>query len=149
MFEEGRTNFRIQGTHKGSYMLLHSQELDYHLKNQTFTSQRLSSRIDIGKIIRRLFEGINNSYAPYDLEAIKLFVPFSRDSEGGIQAMFYAAGMQTGTGDIFIDCDYSKCFNIFNDDTLRYIQNIAGWTARPEIHLIHENAKACEWRPNL
>ena len=54
----------------------------------------------------------------------------------------------TGTGDIVIDCGYTKCFTkMATDGTFRYVQNIAGWTARPEVHQRIDGIQPCDWRP--
>ena len=36
---------------------------------------------------------------------------------------------------------------MYNFGTFRFIQNIAGWTARPEVIFLTENKKPYEWRP--
>ena len=75
------------------------------------------------------------------------FKPFSINSEGGISTLVYQAD-EKGRGDIIIDCGYTKCFlNMYNSGTFRFIQNIAGWTARPEIVFLTENKKPYQWRP--
>lgn len=82
-------------------------------------------------------------------EKILPFKPFAVDSDGGITILFYPANLKTGTGDIVIDCGFSKLFSDLNlEGTLRYIQNLAGWTYRPEVHMrMNRNIKPCEWRP--
>ena len=37
--------------------------------------------------------------------------------------------------------------NMKNEGVFQYIRNIAGWTARPEIHLINDKKSPSEWRP--
>ena len=65
---------------------------------------------------------------------IKPFIPFARDSEGGITSLIRLAS-NNGEGDIIIDGGFTKLFlNMEEEGTFRYIQNIAGFTARPEIH---------------
>ena len=97
----------------------------------------------------KIFEGITISFAPYDLKNIAPFKPFSRESEGVISSLFYSANSLTGTGDIVIDCGYTKCFTkMTTDGTFRYVKNIAGWTARPEVHIRNEpEIQPCNWRP--
>ena len=70
---------------------------------------------------------------------MKPFKPFSRDSAGGVSSLFYCANLLTGVGDIFIDCCFTKLFTKMTSDmktngTFSYVQNITGWTARPEVH---------------
>ncbi|KAK8886556.1 hypothetical protein M9Y10_042020 [Tritrichomonas musculus] len=52
-----------------------------------------------------------------------------------------------GTGDIVIDCGYTKCFaNLTENGTYRHIQNIARWTMNMETH-ISSGFNPKEWRP--
>lgn len=147
----GKTKLRIQGEHAGNDTLLPddsntlSNIKTFNRSPQYFKEcQRTTLSHNIGKI----FEGITISFAPYNLEDIKPFKPFARDSEGGISSLFYTANLTTGTGDIVIDCGYTKCFTqMESDGTFRYIQNIAGWTARPEIHKHIDSIEPCDWRP--
>ena len=63
-----------------------------------------------------------------DPEKLKPFVPFSRDSDGGYNSLFY--GSNDKHGDIVIDCSYTKFFLEMNSSgTPRYIQNIISWLA--------------------
>jgi hypothetical protein len=69
------------------------------------------------------------------LDDIKPFIPFARDSEGGITSFFKLASNK-GEGDLIFDGGDSKLFNDMKEKgTYRYIQNIIGLTARPEVHL--------------
>ena len=66
---------------------------------------------------------------------IQPFVPFARDSEGGITS-FLKLASDNGEGDLIVDGGFTKLFiNMKENGTFRYIQNIAAFTARPEIHL--------------
>lgn len=54
-----------------------------------------------------------------------------KDSEGGISALFYPGDRDPDhkTGDIIIDCGYSKLFDAMTSEgTSKYVQNIAAWT---------------------
>ena len=96
-----------------------------------------------------LFEGDTICYASTDdYERLLPFHPFSRDSDNGISSLFYLSDDKK-RGDIFIDCGFTKLFiNMEKDDTaFRYFQNIASWSARPEIHMIYDNKDIKEWRP--
>ena len=98
-----------------------------------------------------LFEGNNLSYTNTDnFEKLLPFHPFSRDSDNGISSLFYLAD-EKKRGDIIIDCGFTKLFlNMKKDDSVfRYFQNIASWTARPELHLIYDCIDAKDWRPEL
>lgn len=77
---------------------------------------------------------------------IKPFIPFARDTEGGITSLFYLAN-DSGQGDLILDGGWTKLFyNMEEDGTFRYIQNIAGFTARPEVHLSN-NINPKDYRP--
>ena len=71
---------------------------------------RKINRSSFNHNITKLFEGFTNSYASYDLESIKPFKPFARDSEGGLMTLFYTANLDAGTGDIIIDCSYTRLY---------------------------------------
>jgi len=154
----GKTNFRITGEHLGNTILKPDESPDL-THPQTFNRSPLHfkqcHRTTLSHNIGKIYEGITISYAPYDLEKIKPFIPFARDSgekqtlhNSGISSMFYPANLKTGTGDIVIDCGYTKLFSkITTDGTFRYIQNIAGWTGRPEIHKRVDGKEPSEWRP--
>ena len=67
-------------------------------------------------------------------EDIFPFIPFARDSEGGITSLFKLAN-DSGEGELIIDGGFTKLFiNMEEKGTFKYIQNIAGFTGRPEIH---------------
>jgi len=104
-----------------------------------------------------IFEGITIGYAIDKKENKKIsfgefeklypFKPFSINSDGGVSTLIYEAD-EEGRGDIIIDCGYTKCFlNMLNTGTYRFIQNIAGWTARPEKIFKLEKKNPWEWRP--
>ena len=80
------------------------------------------------------------------LNDIKPFIPFARDSEGGITSFFKLASNK-GEGDLIFDGAWTRIFiNMKKKGTYRYFQNIIGFTARPEVHLSnHINPK--EYRP--
>ena len=144
-----KTKLRIHGEHKGEGYLKPDPSGTLQ-NNSTFNRHpnifKQCQRPMLSNNIGRIFEGISIGYA--DSDKIYPFKPFSKDSEGGISALFYPANIKTGTGDIIIDCGYTKCFTkMETDGTSLYIQNIAGWTARPEVHLIVDGKQPHEWRP--
>ena len=114
--------------------------------------QRQSLSHNLGQI----YEGYTISYAVdknnkkisfKESEKLLPFKPFAINSEGGISTILYEADSQ-GRGDILIDCGYTKCFlNMYRTGTYKFIQNIAGWTARPEIKFLAENINPWDWRP--
>ena len=81
-------------------------------------------------------------------ELLKPFVPFSRDSDGGYNSLFY--GSNNEKGDIIIDCSYTKFFlEMTSSGTPRYIQNIICWLAAFEKHNKNEGLDGSEFRPKL
>ena len=106
-------------------------------------------RLKLDHNLFNLYEGENLCYTNTDdFDKLLPFHPFSRDSENGINSLFYLSD-EKGRGDIFIDCGFTKLFkNMEKDDSaFRYFQNIASWSARPEIHLSHDGIDAKDWRP--
>ena len=80
------------------------------------------------------------------LDDIKPFIPFARDSEGGITSFFKLASNK-GEGDLIFDGGFTKIFiNMKEKGTFRYVQNIIGFTARPEVHLSN-NINPKNYRP--
>lgn len=76
------------------------------------------------------------------------FIHFAKDSDGGITIMYYCADNKAGTGDVILDGWFTKLFiNMTEEGTYNYIQNIIGWTARPEVHYIVDRESETEWRP--
>ena len=106
--------------------------------------------------IYQIYEGITISYAVPNINSrkpltdpklLEPFVPFSKDSDGGINSLFYC-GTNCGEGDIVIDCGFTKFFlDMKKDGTPRYIQNIACWVTNPEKRYA-ENIQPKDFRPN-
>ena len=163
-------NFRIGGNHKGKE---HLNGDDSGLLNGPKTFNRKIqikdnySRVSISHSLYTLYEGETVSYIcenPDDdnklyskedgnvipinnPEKLKPFVPFSRDSDGGYNSLFY--GSNDKHGDIVIDCSYTKFFLEMNSSgTPRYIQNIISWLAAPEKHIREDGFQdGSEFRP--
>ena len=77
---------------------------------------------------------------------IEPFIAFARDTEGGITSLLYLVN-DNGEGDLILDGGFTKLFyNMEENGTFRYIQNIAGFTARPEVH-ISNNINPKDYRP--
>ena len=105
-------------------------------------------RLKLDHNLFKLFEGDTICYASTDdPEKLYPFHPFSRDSENGISSLFYS-DYTKGKGDIFIDCGFTKLFiNMDKKDTaFKYFRNIASWSARVDIHWIHQQIYAKDWR---
>lgn len=137
-------SWRVNGNHYGTKILKPDDSGNLN-SNQTF-NRKINDLIkyERGKIsfnIYEIYEGITISYSVEHLhsrvpltdpEKLKPFIPFSKDSEGGINSLFYC-GTENGEGDIIIDCGFTKFFrDMKKEGTPRYIQNIAAWTANPE-----------------
>ena len=122
-------------------------KLQFSSKNEHFGC---CERLNLGHYLYSLFEGNNISYTNTDnYEKLLPFHPFSRDSDGGISALYYLSDEKM-RGDIFIDCGFTKLFlNMKKDNSIyQYFQNIAAWTARPEIHIAYEMIEPKDWRPD-
>ena len=146
VFDENRKpDFKISGNYEG----------DKNLKQDKTGKLNDSGVFD--KKYGLIYEGVTIGYAVDKKNGKKIekgefdklypFKPFSINSGGGISTLVYQTD-DKGRGDIIIDCGYTKCFlNMYNCGTFRFIQNIAGWTARPEIIFLTENKKPFQWRP--
>lgn len=107
-----KTELKINGSHQGCRFIYRSDRdnIDHpstFLSSSSFLFEE-NQRSSLSHNLNKIFEGFSPSFAPYDLELIKPFVPFSRDSESGVNTLFYTANTKTGTGDIIIDCGFSK-----------------------------------------
>ena len=138
--------------HKGGNFLtrddsgLLKQKLQLSGKRENFLGIQ---RLNLSHNLSSLYEGNNISYTNTDdYEKLYPFHPFSRDSENSISSLYYICDKKK-RGDIFIDCGFTKLFlNMKKDNTIyQYFQNIAAWTARPEIHLHFDNTEPKDWRP--
>jgi len=73
------------------------------------------------------------------------FIPFAKDSEGGISIMIYYG--RGGCGDIVIDCGFTKCFiEMEEEGTFRYIRNLSALTSRCDV-LIKNGKNPKLWKP--
>ena len=159
-----KPDFKIGGDYLGDQLL--EQDKTGKLENKGIFDKKYEKIKIKGIEIQRqslshnlglIYEGYSIGYAvdkkaqtpirKGEFEKLYPFKPFSINSEGGISTLVYQAD-EKGRGDIIIDCGYTKCFlNMYNSGTFRFIQNIAGWTARPEIIFLTQNKKPYEWRP--
>ncbi|KAK8836920.1 hypothetical protein M9Y10_037446 [Tritrichomonas musculus] len=142
------TKLRLHNNHKGGETLIGTENLQnpgtfYHTKNLYGTRSSLSHNL------KKLFEGETISYVDNNPDKYKPFIPFMRGSEGGISALFYPANPEKQTGDIIIDCCYTKFFTqISANGTFQYIQNIAVFTAQFENSISYYHVKPHEYRPS-
>ena len=139
------SNFRIAGNHPGMQTILGDNsgklfsnanfnkkiQMIYNYDRNTI-SYRLYSIYE-GKTISYCVEKPENDDLLYfgknedltmitDPEKLKPFIPFSKDSDGGFNSLFYSSN--DDKGNIFIDCSYTKFFlEMGKKGTPRYIQN--------------------------
>ena len=147
--EYKKANFRIGGNYKGGGIMkgIKSEDLINGSFNKKINICHQYERPNIGHQLTEINEGITLSYTEYDIKKLKPFIPFSRNVEGGVNAMFYIG--EEGRGDIFIDCSYTKFLSdMKNSGTAKYIQNIGAWTANIEYHT-QRDLLPSEYRPKL
>ena len=158
-----KPDFRIHGDYIGNKYLI--QDKNGKMDKVGIFNKSNHKIIYKGKEIQRqslshnlgqIYEGYTISYAVdknnkkihfSESEKLLPFKPFAINSEGGLSTLLYETD-SLGRGDILIDCGYTKCFlNMYKTGTYKFIQNIAGWTARPEIKFLAENITPWDWRP--
>lgn len=133
-----RPIYRVGGNHAGKKLL--KGDISGKLErpgmfNKSPLAFRTFQRASLAHNLVEIYEGETISFAPNDKTKYLPFTPFMKDSENGISALFYSGGTdkQNQTGDIIIDCGYTKLFDKMTEKgTFRYVQNIAGWTAQCE-----------------
>ena len=128
--------FKIGGNHPGR-KILKADDSGKLEKKQSFNSkiQEVNNveRKSIANNLVQIFEGATVAYTEGDITP---FIPFSKDSDGGINSLFYNGedrGDGSGEGDIFIDCAYTKFFlDMKKSGTSRYLQNIGAFIGSAE-----------------
>ena len=164
------SNFRVAGNHPGM-QTIYGDDTGILANNATFN--RKIEMIDnyarniISHSLTTIYEGKTISYfveKPNDddllyygkNEELKMitdpklllpFVPFSKDSDGGFNSVFYSSN--DDKGDIVVDCSYTKFFlEMGTKGTPRYIQNIVSWLGAPEKHQQRDKCKdGSDYRP--
>ena len=157
-----KVSFRIGGNHPGE-QILEADDSGLLERKKTFNTKVLpSSRYERKSFANNLYQiyegktisfiGTGNLWDEKDFKPIndfKLllpFVPFSRDSDGGINSIFYAG--QDGYEDLVFDNSYTIFFLEMKEcGTFRYVQNVAAWTAAPERSNVIYGVKPREYRP--
>ena len=145
-----KINFLIDGNHPGRKTLT-ADPSGKLTNNQTFNRSPLlfkeCQRSSLAHNLGKIYEGVTIAFCT-NVNNMDPFIPFAKDSDGGITIMYYCADNKAGTGDIILDGGYTKLFlNMTEEGTYKYIQNIIGWTARPEVHYIVDRVPPTEWRP--
>ena len=150
-----KTKLRIEGNDPGEKNLI-GKKVNGNLDGRCMYDQSKiiingTERMPLGHNVPQIYEGKTISRAnSNNREDIKPFIPFGVNSSGNYCMLIY--GTQGKEGDIFIDCGYTKVF--FNMDTeesatWRFIQNLAGFLARPEIHMRYDGGITQKnYRPN-
>ena len=109
--------------------MIKTGELKKGTFNKEIQKSNNSQRASLAHNLFEIFEGYSVAYVQGG--DISPFIPFSKDSEGGINSLFYNGSDnegKEGEGDIFIDCGYTKFFfNMTEIGTVRYLQNIGGF----------------------
>ena len=150
-----QTKLRITGNDLGT-KILRGVDANGNLDSNSIydtSTMRLSNgteRMPLGRNVPQIYEGETISHSnSNNNDDIKPFIPFAKDSSGNICIMIYST--QGKEGDIIIDCGYTKVFiNMSTEDiaTWRYVQNIAGFLARPEAHMIYDDGETAKnYRP--
>ena len=163
-------NFRVAGNHPGQKTIYAdesgqlSEKATFNKKIQmmdnfarNIISHSLYSIYE-GKTISYFVEKPNDDDLLYygkneeltmitDPKLLEPFIPFSKDSDGGFNSVFYCSN--DDKGDIVVDCSYTKFFlEMGTQGTPRYIQNIVSWLGAPEKHQRKDNCKdGTEYRP--
>ena len=133
-----KLQFYIGGNDHEGTKILTADDSGRLINNGSFNSKIQEvchvERKSIANNLVRIFEGITLSYAKGT--RLSPFIPFSKDSDGGINSMFYNGndyGNGLGEGDIFIDCSYTKFFiNKTSEGASRYLQNISAFIGSVE-----------------
>ena len=157
-----KVSFRIGGNHPGE-KILEADDTGLLKKKQTFNTKVLPlskyERKSFANNLYQIYEGKTISFigtgdlwnekkffAINDTNSLLPFVPFSRDSDGGINSIFYAG--EEGYGDLVFDNSYTKFFLEMKEcGTFRYVQNIAAWTAAPERSYVIDKIAPRDYRP--
>jgi hypothetical protein len=150
-----QTNLRITGNDYGTNVLVGFEANGNLTRKGIYDTSTIrlpngTERMPLGRNIPQIYEGETISHSNSNKnEDIRPFIPFAKNSSGNICIMIYST--QGKEGDIIIDCGYTKVFiNMSNGDiaTWRYIQNIAGFLARPEAHMIYDDGETAKnFRP--
>jgi len=171
----GKLNFRIGGEQKADKKLK-PDDSGILEKNGTYNSKitltaknekvkKSIVRTTIARGMGDMYEGDTISYAcsskNFDYlnknlkpitntSELKPFTSFIKNTDGGISCLLYSDDSNE-RGDIVIYCGFTICFTDMKseDDSYKFFQNIIGYTARPEIHLILDKESPFEWRPKV
>ena len=170
-----KVSFRIGGCHMGKQDLdrddsgLLNENQKFNGSNKIISNLK---RPNLGENLKKIYEGYTISYAYNDEDIYDLFdkyglprysakrryghlfknndsfypfIPFAKDSEGGISILLYYGRQEYG--DIVIDCGFTKCFiEMKEEGTFRYIRNLSSLTSRFDV-LMKEGENPKTWKP--
>ena len=110
-FDGEKVEFLIEGDNPGGKILLQDKSGNLE-KDCSFNAliHKVNNvqRESLAKNLKKLYEGLTVSYA--NGKSLKPFIPFSKDSNGCINSLFYNGKDRDngeGEGDIFIDCSHT------------------------------------------
>ena len=105
-----------------------------HSLNSIYEGKTISYFVEKPKDDDLLYYGQNDELKMItDTKILQPFVPFSKDSDGGLNSVFYSS--IDNKGDIVIDYSYTIFFlEMGTKGTPKYIQNIVSWLGAPEKH---------------
>ena len=136
-FDGEKVEFLIEGDNPGGKTLLEDRSGNLEKEcsfNALIHKVNNVERESLVKNLKKLYEGLTVSYA--NGKSLKPFIPFSKDSKGCINSLFYNGKDRDngeGEGDIFIDCSYTKFFLEMNEKgTYRYLQKLHAFIGSSE-----------------
>ena len=163
-------NFRVAGNHPGTQTMYgddsgtlsnkatfnrkiqmvdnYSRNIISHSLNSIYEGKTISYFVEKPNDDDLLYYGKNEELNMItDPKKLEPFVPFSKDSDGGFNSVFYSSN--DDKGDIVVDCSYTKFFlEMGTKGTPRYIQNIVSWLGAPEKHQMKDKCKdGADYRP--
>ena len=113
----------------------------------SYAAENNNDVLNIFRIFGLSHRSVNKRYGHYFNfdNPIFPFIPFAKDSEGGISIMIYYG--RGGCGDIVIDCGFTKCFiEMEEEGTFRYIRNLSALTSRCDV-LLKNGKNPKLWKP--
>ena len=149
------TKLRIEGNDDGCQILYeYEANGNFTDKKSVYDTTPINipenvERMSLGWNVPSMYEGETISHSnSKNKEDILPFIPVAINSSEHYSILIKPT--EGKEGDIIIDCGYTKAFINMNDGdigTWRYIQNLAGFLARPEIHIMYDEDTAINYRP--
>lgn len=131
-----RTNYLSICSFEGSNISKadgYEKELFNHELNTIFEGITISSAINGREKLSEWKDYKNMKFQLATENDIFPFKPFSRSSDNGFSSLYYIAPLNCDSGDIVIDCGFSKLFfELTKEGIDRYVKNIAVWMLQLE-----------------